>query len=446
MLYSTLSVLRHRSYHSFGFDLGLYDQVIWNTTQGRILESTMAGAIAQPHVQMSDHFSPIYVLLAPFYAIYPHPESLLVLQTAALALGVWPVYLLAKLKLPAGYPLLWVVVYVLFVPLAYVNLYDFHEIAFSVAPLGFALYFLERGRAAWFIAFLVFTFLIKEELAIVAVGFGAYALVGKRNWKVGLGVIAGSLAVFGLVTGVIIPSLSGGRTYRYFADRYGYLGDTPLAIIKTAITDPLRIVRALIVPKKVFFATAIFGPVLGLSWVAGWAVLMLLPPVTYLLLSNDVAQYSFTTQYSAVLISLVVGAAIIGMAKLPPGARKYFAASVLASSLLFSWAFGDQPYSRKFDPTIFETEQRYAAFVPQLGQIPADARVSAEDDLTSHLSERRFIYSYDFEGIQDADWVVLDYALLNHNESAFESQVAAAEARGYVVVATGEGLALLRKS
>ena len=32
IVYSTLAVLRHESYHSLGFDLGLFDQVFWNAT------------------------------------------------------------------------------------------------------------------------------------------------------------------------------------------------------------------------------------------------------------------------------------------------------------------------------------------------------------------------------------------------------------------------------
>src|ERR1700687_3808530 len=149
LTYSTLAVLPHESYHSFGFDLGLFDQVFWNTTQGRPFESTMSQALPVPHSLLGDHFSPVFVLLMPFYLAVPHPETLLVLQTLALALGAWPVYLLAKLKLPPGYALLWVLAYFLLVPLAYINMYDFHEVAFAVAPLGFALYFLESGRRGW---------------------------------------------------------------------------------------------------------------------------------------------------------------------------------------------------------------------------------------------------------------------------------------------------------
>ncbi len=90
ILYSVLSVLRHLTYHSFGPDLGIFDQVFWNTTRGRFFESTMSLVQAQPHSYLGDHFSPVYLLLVPFYALIPRPETLLVIQTLFLALGVWP--------------------------------------------------------------------------------------------------------------------------------------------------------------------------------------------------------------------------------------------------------------------------------------------------------------------------------------------------------------------
>ena len=217
--YIALSLLRHETYHSFGFDLGLFNQVFWNTTQGRLFESTMSQALPIPHSLLGDHFSPVFVLLMPFYLAYPHPETLVVTQTLALALGAWPVYLLARLKLPVGYAACWVLAYFLFVPLAYINLYDFHEVAFSVAPLGFALYFLERGRRGWFLLSLLFTFLVKEEMALIGIGFGAYVLLGKRDWKVGLGVLAGSLLAFVALIQVVIPLFAGGHSYPYIGER-----------------------------------------------------------------------------------------------------------------------------------------------------------------------------------------------------------------------------------
>lgn len=441
----TLAVLRHQSYHSFGFDLGVFDQEFWSTTQGHPFESTMTLGQPTPHSMFGDHFSPALWLLIPFYFAYPHPETLLVLQTIALALGAWPVYLLAKLKLPDGYPLLWVIVYFLFIPLAYINLYDFHEITLAVAPLGFALYFLESGRRGWFLLFLLFTFLVKEEMGLIGAGFGAYALLGRRDWKLGLGVIVGSLAIFGFTIQLAIPYFAGGHEYTYVRLRYAEVGGSPMGILRTLVTDPLRIVHALLQAKKAYFVIGIFGPVLGLSALAGWAALLPLPTLGYLLLSNYEPQYSFTAQDCAPLIPLVIGTAILALARLPKSAQRPVATAVLASSLAFSWAFGDLPYSRKFDPALFQTQARYADFVPHVAQIPSDARVSAENGFASHLSGRRYIYDWGYQGVQDAQWIVLDYAGTNYNMEVFDGDVARVESLGYDKVASGYGLALFRK-
>jgi uncharacterized membrane protein len=342
---------------------------------------------------------------------------------------------------------LWVLAYLLFVPLAYINLYDFHEVAFSVAPLGFALYFLERGRRGLFLLSLLLTFFVKEEMPLIGIGIGAYVLLGKRDWKLGLGVLVGSLLAFAALIQLVIPLFAGGHSYPYIGARYAEVGGSPRGILTTLVTDPLRIVRSLLQPKKVFYVVGIFGSTLGLSALAGWASLLLLPTLGYLLLSNYLPQFSFTSQYSAPLIPLVVGTAILALARLGEAAQRPVMAAVIVSSIVFSWAYGDMPFSRKFDPSLFSTPSRYAAFVPQLARIAPDARVSAENGFPSHLSERRYIYDYGFEGVQGAEWVVLDYAGTSpkYDITTFQAQVASVEAVGYDEVASGYGLALLHK-
>jgi uncharacterized membrane protein len=449
VLYSVLSVLRHVTYHSFGPDLGIFDQVFWNTTQGRFLESTMSLVQAQPHSYLADHFSPVYLLLMPAYALIPRPETLLVVQTLFLALGVWPLYLLARSKLEPGFHrLVWVLVYFLFLPVAFINLFDFHELALAVLPLGFAIYFLENGRPGWFLLSLVSTFLIKEELPLVGFGFGAYILLAKRDWKLGLGVLAGSLAAFLAVVRVIIPAFGGG-SYEYFARRLNYryaeLGTTPQEIIATAFSHPGRIVHLLFQAQKLKFLVGIFGPVLGLTAISGFAAILVLPTLGILLLSNYAPQYAFTSHYSAPLIALVIGTSILGFARLRASFRRPVAAGVLASSLVFSFLFGDLPFSRHFDARMFEPEPRYAAFVGNLDRIPPDASVAAENNLTPHLSHRRFIYNLEFEGPYNAEYLALDDAALGRNATAFQQQIASFESQGYRTIATGDGLALMQR-
>ena len=120
ILFGALALLRHWTFHSTASDLAVFDQVMWNTVHGRFMESTISLARCEPHSFFGDHFSPALLLLVPTYVPFPHPETLIVVQTLALALGVWPIYLLARRFLPSSEQrLVWVAAYVLSAPLSF---------------------------------------------------------------------------------------------------------------------------------------------------------------------------------------------------------------------------------------------------------------------------------------------------------------------------------------
>jgi uncharacterized membrane protein len=406
----------------------------------------MSQGMPQPHSYFGDHFSPVYFLILPFYALFPHPQTLLLFQAAAMALGAVPIYLLARALFPGtAQPSLWVAAYFLFLPVAHITLYDFHEVAFAVLPLGLALYLLERGRVGWFLAALGASILVKEEMALVAAGFGVYALLAKRRRLVGAATAVGSLTAFLVILYAVIPGFSGGHAYPYFALRYGDLGDSPLAVLRTIVTRPGRLLRTVAQARKGAFLAGILGPVLGLPLLSGLGVILLLPALGYLLLSSYEPEYSFTKQYAAPLIPLVLGTAVLGLARIPPRWRSLVSAGVLLSSLTFAYLYGNLPFSRRFDFREFLPEARYSAFAPALGAIPADASVAAENDLTPHLDQRERIYGLEYEPLSGAEYVALDDAALGHDPSRLESQVEAIRAQGYQVVASGPGLALLRR-
>jgi uncharacterized membrane protein len=195
--------------------------------------------------------------------------------------------------------------------------------------------------------------------------------------------------------------------------------------------------------KKLAFLAALFGPVLAINLLSGWGLLLLLPTLAYLLLSNYAPQYSFTTQYSAPLIPLVVITAIWGFAHLSTSWRRPVTAMMLISTAVFAFALGDLPGSLKFESQSFEPEPRYHAFASELARIPPDARVAAENNLTSHLSERPFIITLEFQSAATADYVALDYAGVGYDRRHFGQQIASFQAQGYQLVASGDGLALL---
>jgi len=62
LTFITLALIKHYSYQTYAFDLGIFDQVMWNTLHGRLFECTIIG-----HNYLGDHFTPALLFLPCFY-------------------------------------------------------------------------------------------------------------------------------------------------------------------------------------------------------------------------------------------------------------------------------------------------------------------------------------------------------------------------------------------
>lgn len=448
-LYATLAVLRHLTWNSTAFDLAVFDQVYWNTTQGRFYESTLDRGSCGPTSFLGGHLSLVHLALLPFYAVVPSAATLVVLQAVAIGLGAWPLYVLARERLRPGLErLAFVLSYLLIAPLSWMALFDFHEIPFAIPFLGWALVFVTRGQHWRAVLTLVASFLIKEELPLVGLGFAALFLL-QRRWLPGLALGALSVAWFVVAVKVVIPAFAGGD-YRY-TSFYGGLGTDELEIVRTVLTDPARTLGVLAENgrMKLRFVAAIFGPGLGLVVASGPYAVLALPSLAYTLLSDYTHQYSLQNHYPAPLIPLAVGTSVLGLARLRGRARDLAPAGVVAASLLFAFLYGDIPLGPKFDPSRFAPEARYGSIARALAEIPASASVTASDFVAAQLAHRRFLREYSYQqACGDADYVILDAAdpqTFLGDQAAFARERDAIRALGYDEVASGEGLSVLRR-
>ena len=201
VLLAALAVRKHAALESHGSDLGIFVNLFWNLTHGNgwyngMLERNFLG----------EHFSPLLVLIAPLYRIWPAPECLLVVQSAALAVGAWPIYRLARFRLGHGAGLVAMYAYFVYPPLLGAALHDFHEVALAVPLLGFAIWWLSQGRSGLSVLALAGAVLCKEELALTAAAFGIYLAAVRRDWKTGAALFAAGVAVFLLLVGAVPPS------------------------------------------------------------------------------------------------------------------------------------------------------------------------------------------------------------------------------------------------
>lgn len=83
----------------FGFDMYIWDygvehQVIHNTAYGRIMQSSY-----EVDNYLGDHFSPIVILFAPIYRIFPFGFTPLIFQNICMVASLVAIYLIAKKRL-----------------------------------------------------------------------------------------------------------------------------------------------------------------------------------------------------------------------------------------------------------------------------------------------------------------------------------------------------------
>lgn len=83
-MYSALAIRRHLTFHSAGWDLGIFEQAVRNYAAFRPPIVILKG---EGYNLLGDHFHPILVTLAPLYRLFPSPITLLVAQSVLLALG-----------------------------------------------------------------------------------------------------------------------------------------------------------------------------------------------------------------------------------------------------------------------------------------------------------------------------------------------------------------------
>jgi uncharacterized membrane protein len=408
-----LAYLRHASFNSSGFDLGIYDQVSWNTLNGRWFFYTTTGV---PTLHFSNHASLNILLIAPFYLLHEGPETLLLLQPLAIALGGLPLFWLAREKLGsavAGLSLL--AAYLLFPTLQVVNIWDFHPPVISVGFFMFSFYFLEKRRPYLFLLFALLAMLGKEQLALQVIFLGLYAIIRYRMWWIGGLTISLALGWFLFVMYWLIPTYSDSGSH-IFLGYYADLGDSPAAIVVTAITRPDLVLRNLWQPDKLRYLFDVFTPFAWLPLLGLPVLLVGAPSFAINLLSANPAMHDATgAQYGADVAPWLAWAALYGflvarqaLTRRPWPSRQTatYALSglLLAVALVWQLFYGYSPLA--LDPPRWEITAHDRLAARFLAQIPPDASVAVQGKLYPHLSTREI--AYQLPDVNDAEYVLFD--------------------------------------
>lgn len=373
-LYSSFSWLQWQSFTIRSWDLGIFTQLAKAYAN---FSAPIVSLKGEGYNLLGDHFHPLLVLLGPIYRLFPHAFTLLVVQNLLLALSVVVVARLAIVRLGRFTGVCLGVAYALSWGLQSAVDAQFHEVAFAVPILAFALVALleERWRSAWIWAsLLVF---VKEDLGLTVLVIGLVMAFRART-TAGLWLAAWGLGWFVLATKVILPAMNPGDTWAYQSqlDIGGLLAD-PVQLFHP---DKVMTVLLLVV---ITAGLCLFSPL----------TLAVLPTLAWRFLSDLEVYWGQQWQYSAVLMPVVFIAAIDTLSR-----RKALdslrlkrllgtAMLLISVALTSQYAFGMLLTPAKSFP-LNTVESSKAA----LAAVPDGVTVETDISLMSYLVDRTEVY------------------------------------------------------
>ncbi|HEX2508420.1 MAG TPA: DUF2079 domain-containing protein [Miltoncostaeaceae bacterium] len=421
-LFSYLSVRRHDAFWTGRFDLGNMVQAVWSTAQGRPLETTdIAG---EQFVRLGAHVDPILVLFAPLTWTGALPQALLVAQAVIVASGALPAYWLGRRWLgDERLAVAAAAVYLLYPPLQWATLTEFHPVTLAAPLLLFCIWAAEERRYALLTVFAVLAALTKEEVGLALAVLGIWMIVRGLGRRYGAALAVAALAWVAVAVLVIIPRFNEGQGSA-FVDRYSSLGDDGAGVARTLLTRPWEAAELVASYDRLSYLVALLAPLAFLSLLAPLLAAGALPEVVINVLADWFPQYSIEFQYVAVIVPFLVAAAILGLARLRRADRPAWLARALErdGAVAAGWVavvlaagvylgplpwWGGVPVVGSDQRTEqFRSGEHAAAASRAVALIPDDVPVSAGNLMGAHLSERERILT--FPVVDEARWVILD--------------------------------------
>ena len=398
-LFSFITITRHWTFLTHALDLGYYVQLLWNLAAGR------GARVSLPEMHAwGDHFSPILYLLVPLFWIAPEPETLLVVQAAALGAGAVAVFALARGRLGDARPAAaFAVLYLVNPSLHGITVRDFHAAALAIPLLLAALCFGEARRWGWFAAAVLLTLACREDAALPVIGVGAWLAVRHRRWRAGAVTAALALAVLAVDVRGVIPHFRG-EPYSHLG-RYAHLGRSLGEIAAALLLHPLRALGQALSGERLVYLAAMLAPLAFLPLRAPADALGAVPALAQNLLSRDPILYHHRTQYQAFVLPFLMLAAIAGYDRLAARRPGRWPGRALVAAMAISLVLSARAANDLSWPRWRQSPEHRAAY-QVLARVPPGAAVSAHDRYVPHLSLRPLVFVFPV-GLDKADHVLI---------------------------------------
>jgi uncharacterized membrane protein len=410
LIFFVCSSIRHALFQSGGFDLGIYDQVVYLMSQGQPPISSFLG-----FHHLGNHAAWSVYPLALLYKIYPNVHWLLAVQAVALALGAWPTWSLARQAgLSEKQAVTMAAVYLLYPLVFNINLFDFHPEVMALPALLGAILAARLDRLGWFSIAILFVLGCKAALSLTVAAMGIWLLWFEKKRRCGMLALVLGVAWFLLAIKLIIPLFSGREPAA--VHRYSYLGNSVFEIAINVLLKPgLVLDRINVRSSLIYLAKLVFPVIWGLSPRHLAPLISAMPVIVLNILSDIPYQRSLQHQYSVPILPFLLVAVISTLATSQGWWRKrrtIFLWSLLAFLALAKYSYFGSSYLVRLDT--------WQATREAISEIHTKGGVLTTQDIAPHVSNRPIVKlalaetpTADVAAAASADLSTIDYVLLN---------------------------------
>ncbi len=393
-----VAMVRWDSFETNSFDLAFFDQIIFNTSRGRLFDTSFVS-----YNFAGQHLEPILLAFVPAYWFGAGPLSLMLTQAVVGAVAAVPLYFFARrLGLHAAIALAAVVAYLANPYLHRAMAFDFHPEVMVALPAFASAWAIVAGRKRLAVVTALSVLLFKEDAVFVAV-----ALAGLM-WMEGLKSQAKLTALVSIVYAavavlVIMPLVREGQSSD-LVERFGYL--LPSHSLGDVLLVPFRATKVLLDPSQLWTVVLFVGATSLVSLRRPWLLVALLPGLALALLSAHPQQRHLEFHYAAELLPVVIIAGLIAAVPLRERVGSGVVAALIVLPTLAGLIILNPLADAHGDPP---SEQHKVAVLNALALVP-DAEtleVSAQSGLLPRLSQRES--AHEFPGnAETAEWIVVD--------------------------------------
>lgn len=379
-----------------GWDLALCGQLMWALTHGTTHTSLFGGSF------LVDHATYIAFLLTPFYFFFQSALTLLILKAGAFFAGAYILFLFASRRLGPAWGFMFMLGYVFYPANVAMLFFEFNFENLALPLILLAFYQTDKKKWGSFLATMIVLCLIKENMPLLVMMFGLFAVLSCRHNATPIPrpvlflLLAGS-GLFLLQLLLIQPLLTKGLSFHQsnYWEFYHSLGHSPREIITTFFLSPQTTLSLLFTKRNLLFLAELFGPLSIPALLSPGTLLIGLPLFLQHLLSSNGPQQSITYYYASTLAIFVFVAAIKGISTIPPTTQKRLLPVILVSVLIFNLAMINEWKSRLLHPDLKTLNGK----TQLLSLIPPDAGVITNYEFLPALSQRKYLYLLDRERV-----------------------------------------------